>query len=95
MGGDPDHERQDEREEQRYVEKLTRPPPHQGPLCGAGTGGDAPIQVNRDCSRLPSMTGIQMQKQAGAGNRTPDLLITSEPLCQLSYAGVLALPCRA
>ena len=25
--------------------------------------------------------------EAGVGNRTPDLLITSEPLCHLSYAG--------
>ena len=24
---------------------------------------------------------------AGEGNRTPDLLITSEPLCRLSYPG--------
>ena len=24
---------------------------------------------------------------AGTGNRTPDLLITSEPLCRLSYPG--------
>jgi hypothetical protein len=24
---------------------------------------------------------------AEAGNRTPDLLITSEPLCRLSYLG--------
>jgi hypothetical protein len=27
---------------------------------------------------------------AGEGNRTPDLLITSEPLCRLSYPGLLA-----
>jgi hypothetical protein len=26
---------------------------------------------------------------AGEGNRTPDLLITSEPLCRLSYPGLL------
>jgi hypothetical protein len=25
---------------------------------------------------------------AGEGNRTPDLLITSEPLCRLSYPGL-------
>ena len=25
--------------------------------------------------------------RAGEGNRTPDLLITSEPLCRLSYSG--------
>ena len=25
---------------------------------------------------------------AGEGSRTPDLLITSEPLCRLSYPGV-------
>ena len=27
------------------------------------------------------------QVRAGEGNRTPDLLITSEPLCRLSYPG--------
>jgi hypothetical protein len=27
------------------------------------------------------------RKRAGEGNRTPDLLITSEPLCRLSYPG--------
>ena len=27
------------------------------------------------------------KKKADAGNRTPDLLITSEPLCHLSYVG--------
>jgi hypothetical protein len=26
-------------------------------------------------------------KRAGEGNRTPDLLITNEPLCRLSYPG--------
>ena len=27
-------------------------------------------------------------RKADAGNRTPDLLITSEPLCHLSYVGM-------
>ncbi len=35
-------------------------------------------QVNE---HLPCVGGAE------AGNRTPDLLITSEPLCQLSYLG--------
>ncbi len=29
--------------------------------------------------------------RAGAGNRTPDLFITSEPLCRLSYSGLWRL----
>lgn len=33
--------------------------------------------------------------EAGAGNRTPDLLITSEPLCHLSYAGLSKAESRA
>jgi hypothetical protein len=28
--------------------------------------------------------------KADAGNRTPDLLITSEPLCHLSYVGMMS-----
>jgi hypothetical protein len=32
---------------------------------------------------------------AGEGNRTPDLLITSEPLCRLSYPGVVRADCIA
>jgi hypothetical protein len=31
---------------------------------------------------------------AGEGNRTPDLLITSEPLCRLSYPGLGHAPKR-
>ncbi len=27
------------------------------------------------------------QRESRRGNRTPDLLITSEPLCHLSYVG--------
>ena len=30
---------------------------------------------------------LEYQTKADAGNRTPDLLITSEPLCHLSYVG--------
>lgn len=33
-------------------------------------------------------TLCRAKQKAGAGNRTPDLLITSEPLCHLSYAGL-------
>jgi hypothetical protein len=31
---------------------------------------------------------LPSSREAGVGNRTPDLLITSEPLCHLSYAGL-------
>ena len=34
------------------------------------------------------MKASRRKKEADAGNRTPDLLITSEPLCHLSYVGV-------
>jgi hypothetical protein len=48
-------------------------------------------RVSRCPSSSRSITGLDVGSKigsgAGEGNRTPDLLITSEPLCRLSYPG--------
>jgi hypothetical protein len=47
--------------------------------------------VSYDCRALTPLSALG----AGEGNRTPDLLITSEPLCRLSYPGVVRADCSA
>lgn len=41
---------------------------------------------------MPSWDSPPISEQADVGNRTPDLLITSELLCQLSYVGSVDRP---
>ena len=42
------------------------------------------VSLPNVCSRPVSW----VNSRAGEGNRTPDLLITNEPLCRLSYPGL-------
>jgi hypothetical protein len=43
------------------------------------------LQVERVSTVVPRR--VWPTPRAGEGNRTPDLLITNEPLCRLSYPG--------
>ena len=54
------------------------------PVCRDDRGGCSRSRQRLDLRR-PSHG--DSGAEAGEGNRTPDLLITSEPLCHLSYAG--------
>jgi hypothetical protein len=45
----------------------------------------APLDSAHDLGRTVSNS----RDFAGGGNRTPDLLITNQLLCRLSYAGIL------
>ena len=51
------------------------------------------IRAETTFSLVSAMFGANrlVRGGAGTGNRTPDLLITSEPLCRLSYPGGLGL----
>jgi hypothetical protein len=47
-----------------------------------------PRSTQRGTGRFAARPVFLAALGAGEGNRTPDLLITSEPLCRLSYPGV-------
>ena len=55
---------------------------------GLGLASQGLRQIDCTCDRAPT-TGSLSSGRAGAGNRTPDPLLTMEVLCRLSYSGYM------
>ena len=91
------------RNRQRWWRRRRRSVPRQGDdAAGRGAARSAGHGRGRRWRRLRSRLRPHFRRSkpeigesswsvdgAGTGNRTPDLLITSEPLCRLSYPGVV------
>ena len=70
----------------RFPSAAGAAPP--APRCARSRGGESKeSRGSFPLGRGPRPLLLLAALGAGEGNRTPDLLITSEPLCRLSYPG--------